>query len=365
MEIIYFFILFLSFHYINLTLPFLNIILEENSLIKTTYIYGHLNPDTDAILSPIILTDFLKKLGSPNIIVPCRLGEINKETQYILNHFKKDSPLLISDLSGADEVILVDHNSPSQSLDFKNAKIVGLIDHHAITGFEYNEPIEIITRPVGCTCTILYQLYKYNNITISKDIAGLMISAIISDTLLLKSSITTQEDIDAVVLLSDYIDVNYKEFGIELLAAGTNISDLSEYEIINLDNKKYTVNGYKINIAFLNSIDPKEALVRKKQLLEEINKYLAESNEQLFILVIVNIIDMDSYAIVSGELYKVVETAFDVEIQDNETFLKGINSRKKDVYPKIANALNELNKYDYSNCIKLSSLFFLSLLLLI
>lgn len=365
MRIIYCFILSFLFHYINLTLPFINIILEQNSLIKTTYIYGHLNPDTDAILSPIILTDFLTKLGNPNIIVPCRLGEINKETQYVLNYFKKDPPLLISDLSGADEVILVDHNSPSQSLDFKNAKIVGLIDHHAITGFEVNEPIEIITKPVGCTCTILYQLYKYNNITISKDIAGLMMSAIISDTLLLKSSITTQEDIDAVVLLSDYIDLNYQEFGIKLLSAGTNISDLNEYEIINLDNKKYTVNGYKINIAFLNSIDPKEVLVRKKQLLKEINKCLEESNEQLFILVIVNIIDMDSYAIVSGKFSKIIETVFGVEIQDNETFLKGINSRKKDVYPKIANALNALNKYNYSKYFKLGSIFFLSLLLFI
>ena len=360
-------ILYFALYHVNCILPFINILEDKNSsTIKTTYIYGHINPDADAILSPIILTDYLKKMGNPNNIIPCRLGEINKETQYVLNFFQLPSPILISDLSGADEEIIVDHNAPSQSLDFEKANIIGLIDHHAITGFESTNPIDIITKPVGCTSTILYELYKQNNITISKTIAGLMISAIISDTLLLKSPITTQYDIDAVILLADSIGMDYKNYGYMMLEAGTDVSDLSEYDIINLDSKNYIVNGYNIQIAFLNSIDVSVILYRKEKLLEEINKFINKNKLQLFVLVIVNIKDMDSTILVSGSLYKVVETAFNVKVIDNEAFLKGISSRKKEVYPFIANVINELPKNSNNHkWIKLSGLLILSLFLLI
>lgn len=360
-------IILLFLYYINCTLPFINIIEDRNSsLNKNTYIYGHINPDSDAILSPIILADYLKKMGNINNIIPCRLGEINKETQYILNFFKLPTPILINDLSGSDEVIIVDHNAPSQSLDFEKANIIGLIDHHAITGFVSTNPIDIITKPVGCTSTILYELYKQNNITISKTIAGLIISAIISDTLLLKSPITTQDDIDAVILLADSIGMDYKNYGYMMLEAGTDVSDLNEYDIINLDSKNYKVNGYNIQIAFLNSIDVSVILYRKEKLLEEINKFINKNKLQLFVLVIVNIKDMDSTILVSGSLYKVVETAFNVEIHDSEAFLKGISSRKKEVYPYIANLINELPKYSNNHkWVKLNILLFLALFLLI
>ena len=364
MKELFLFILLISLNYINLSLPFMNIILENDTLeTKTLYIYGHMNPDTDSILSAIVLTDLLKKMGVPKNIIPCRIGKINKETEFVLNFFNQNSPLLISDLSEADEVILVDHNSPSQSLDFKNANIIGLIDHHAISGFETTDPITIITKPVGCTCTILYDLYKQKNITISKEIAGLIMSAIISDTLLLKTSVTTQEDIEVVEILSDYIDINYTTFGHDLLKAGADISDLDEYQIINYDLKLYSVNGYMIDIAMINSFNPNDVLKRKAKLLEEINKLIDKKNLDLFFLVIVNIDELNSYAIVSGSLTKAFESAFNVKIIDNEAFLDGITSRKKELYPRIAKILNDLPKNNiyYLN---LGVILFLSLFLL-
>ncbi len=356
------------FYYINCLLPFINIILENgsvNSTKTTTYIYGHMNPDSDSIISSIVLKDYMQKMGSTNNIISCRLGKLSKESQYIFNFFNVTPPLLITDLSNADEVILVDHNAPSQSLDFNNAKIVGLIDHHAITGFETTDPIEIITRPVGCTCTILYQLYRQNNISITKEIAGLIISAIISDTLLLKSPITTKEDIDAVEFLSNYIDMNYKSFGYNMLKAGTDVSDLSENEIINLDSKAYKVNGYNIQIAFLNSIDIDEILKRKVKLLKEINNFIKTKHLQLFTMIIVDINDMDSTALVSGKFYNVVEAAFDVKVIDNEAFLKGITSRKKEVYPSIAKVLNSMKEYEKGSWIHFNFILLLALIILI
>ena len=202
----YIFIIFLLFlEYINSRLPFFNIISKKQELSNEkilTYVYGHTNPDTDTICSSIILAYYLNQTDKNRDVIPGRLGEINKETKFVLEKFEQEIPELIKDPTDADEVILVDHNNPSQSIDFNKANIVGLIDHHAITGFYTNEPINILTKPIGCTCTILFQLYQSNNIEITKKIAGLMVSAIISDTLLLKSAVTTQEDRDAVDYLS-------------------------------------------------------------------------------------------------------------------------------------------------------------------
>ena len=354
-----------TFYCINSILPFINLINNTLSSTKNIYIYGHLNPDSDAILSSIILADYETKMGNPNNIIPCRLGELNKETQYIINFFEVKPPILITDLSAADEVYLVDHNAPSQSLDFHHANIVRLIDHHAITGFQTENPIEIITRPVGCTATILYGLYKQNNITISKTIAGLMISAIISDTLLLKSPITTIEDIDAVNILAEEYGIDYKNFGYSMLEAGTDVSDLSANEIINLDSKAYKVNGYMIQIASINSIEEKELIYRKTEILKEINTFIDNKHLQLFVFVIVNIIDIDSTIFVSGTLYKIVGKAFNVEIKENQAFLKGISSRKKQVYPPIAKSINELPEYNNFKWVNFNALLLIISLVII
>ena len=256
--------------YIDCVLPFFNIISKKEGLSdekKLTFVYGHTNPDTDTICSSIILSYYLNQTDKSRIVIPGRLGEINKETKFVLEKFNQEIPELIKDPTDADEVILVDHNNPSQSIDFNKANIVGLVDHHAITGFYTNEPINIITKPIGCTCTILFQLFQSNKTEIPEKIAGLMISAIISDTLLLKSAVTTQEDKDAVTYLSKKFDINYEVLGKELLTRGADVSDLTEEQIINLDSKSYTVNEYKIQIAALNSIDIDSFLKNRKQKL--------------------------------------------------------------------------------------------------
>ena len=349
MKAVFLLILLLLFFITKCKLPFFNLIRKNNGLSEEkniTYIYGHINPDTDAITAPIILAEFLRQKGSNKNIVPCRLGELNKETKFILERFQVDIPQLITDPQEADEVILVDHNNPSQSIDFEKANIVGLIDHHAITGFYTNEPINIITEPLGCTSTILYELYISNNITIPQYIAQLMVSAIISDTLLLKSAITTQKDIDTLKILADIAEIEYEDFGRELLSQGANVSDLTEEEIINLDSKSYKVNGYNIQIAFLNSVDVTSFLKeRKSKLLDEINEFNKKNKKQLFTLVIVDILEMNSTVLACGEYVNALEKAFNVTLVDNEVFLKGITSRKKEVYPKLAEEFESLPEY--------------------
>ena len=161
-----------------------------------TYIFGHQNPDTDAIASAIIMADFEQLTGNSEA-TPYRLGDINPETKFALDHFEVKAPELLSDNLDGQEVILVDHNEFQQSAEtISDAEIKHVVDHHRIANFETASPLWYRAEPVGCTATILYKMYKERGFEIKPHIAGLMISAIISDSLLFKSPTCTDEDIN-------------------------------------------------------------------------------------------------------------------------------------------------------------------------
>ena len=193
---------------------------------KKTYIFGHKNPDTDTITSSLVMEDFERKTGNTEVVA-CRLGNINKETEYVLNYIGVDAPMLIDRVEDGDNVILVDHNSPKESVEnLENASILKVVDHHKIV-LQTSYPLFYRAEAVGCTETVMYKLYKENNLEIDKKIATLMMSAIISDTLLLKSPTCTQDDVKAVEELAKIAEVDYKTYGMEMLKAGTDLSDFT------------------------------------------------------------------------------------------------------------------------------------------
>ena len=154
-------------------------------------IFGHKNPDTDTICSAIAYAELKNALGGN--AEPVRLGNVSGETQYALDYFKVDAPRLVETVSNeVEEVILVDHNESQQSAsDIDKVRVVEVIDHHRIANFETSHPLYYRAEPVGCTATILNKIYKEKGVAIRKEIAGLMLSAIISDSLLLKSPTCT------------------------------------------------------------------------------------------------------------------------------------------------------------------------------
>ena len=319
---------------------------------KIVYVFGHQAPDTDAICSSIIAANLEKEMGNINQVIACRLGEPNKETKFALEYFGFQPPTLITKASEADEVILVDHNNPGQSAkDIKQAKVVKIIDHHGIAGFSSPEPIFILTEPVGCCCSVLYKLYKDNDIPITKNIAGLMLSAIISDTVLLTSPTTTQRDIKAANKCAKIAGVNLEEYGKKLLTKGTEISDISDHDLVFQDSKEFPVGDEKIQISQINSYDTKEPLDRKEGIKKEMQTYMNKHKEiKLFVFDILDIYNMDSYAIVIGPRKKAVETAYHVEIgEDDVVFLKKVASRKKQLYPDIAHRLMEIQRKEKRN----------------
>lgn len=294
-------------------------------------IFGHKSPDTDTICSAIVLENLLTKLGQK--VKAVRNGEPNKETKFALNYFNVEAPELIDGVEPGQEVILVDHNEFAQSANgIEKAKIKMVVDHHRVYGFETADPLYYRAEAVGCTNTILLKMYKENGVEVDKTTAGLMLSAIISDTLLLKSPTKTAEDEAAVKELAQIAGVDYEAYGLEMLKAGTDLSDYSAEELINLDCKVCELKDKKSRIAQVNTADIPEMMTRKAEIEAAMNKVIEDEGLDLFVFAITDIINSDSQAIVLGKETAIFERAF-TNLEDNTAFLPGVVSRKKQILP--------------------------------
>ncbi|MCY8786753.1 manganese-dependent inorganic pyrophosphatase [Bacillus inaquosorum] len=302
-------------------------------------IFGHQNPDTDTICSAIAYADLKNKLGFN--AEPVRLGQVNGETQYALDYFKQESPRLVETAANeVNGVILVDHNERQQSIkDIEDVQVLEVIDHHRIANFETAEPLYYRAEPVGCTATILNKMYKENNVKIEKEIAGLMLSAIISDSLLFKSPTCTDQDVAAAKELAEIAGVDAEEYGLNMLKAGADLSKKTVEELISLDAKEFTLGSKKVEIAQVNTVDIEDVKKRQAELEAVISKVLAEKNLDLFLLVITDILENDSLALAIGNEAAKVEKAFNVTLENNTALLKGVVSRKKQVVPVLTDAM--------------------------
>ncbi len=305
-------------------------------------VFGHKNPDTDTICSAIAYAELKKKLGLD--AEPVRLGEINGETQYALDYFKAVAPRLVENVANeVQSVILVDHNERQQSADgLENVKIKEVIDHHRVANFETSDPLYFRVEPVGCTATILNKLYKENNVEITKEIAGLMLSAIISDSLLFKSPTCTDEDVKAARELAEIAGVDADSYGLEMLKAGANVSDKTAEQLVSLDSKEFSMDGNKVQIAQVNVVDPQDVLSRQSELEEVMNQQIKDNGLDLFLLVITDILNNDSVGLAVGAKTEAVEKAFNVTLDNKTAELKGVVSRKKQVVPVLTESFNSL-----------------------
>ena len=302
---------------------------------KEILIFGHKNPDTDSICSAMVKEKLNIKNGHNNSKA-MRLGEISKETKYVLDYLNLKAPELLEEVEENQKVILVDHNEFSQSVKgIENAKIIGVVDHHRIANFETSEPLYYTARPYGCTCTILYKDFVEKGLEISKEEAILMASAIMSDTLILKSPTTTKHAEKALEELEKIAGIDINAYGLEMLKAGTNLSDFTAEELINLDAKKIEKNGVGIVIAQVNTVSIEETLERKEELEKAINGEIEKQGLDLFILAITDMLNSNSQIIDLGNKSKVTEKAFGKELENNSMFLEGVVSRKKQILPNI------------------------------
>lgn len=295
-------------------------------------VFGHKNPDTDTICSAIAYAELKKEIGVDAEAI--RLGEVNGETQYALDQFGIQAPRLVEAVAAeAKEVILVDHNERQQSAnDIADVRVIEVIDHHRIANFETSDPLYYRAEPVGCTATILNKIYKEKGVAIRKEIAGLMLSAIISDSLLFKSPTCTQEDVDAAKELAAIAGVDADSYGLAMLKAGADLSDKSIAQLISLDAKEFSMGGAKVEIAQVNAVDTNDVLSRQGELEAALNTIIEEKGLDLFLFVVTDILTNDSIGLALGRSASVVEQAYNVSLSNNTAVLKGVVSRKNKSY---------------------------------
>ncbi len=304
-------------------------------------IFGHQNPDTDAITSAISYAYLNQKLGLE--VEAVALGAPNEETEYALAHFETDAPRVIKNAAAeTQEVILVDHNEFQQSVsDIRDVTVLAVVDHHRIANFETADPLYYRAEPVGCTNTIIYKLYQEKGIEIPKKIAGLMLSAIISDTLLFKSPTCTDEDVKAAKELAKLADVDTEKYGLEMLKAGTKLSNKTADELLDTDAKSFPLGDKNVRIGQVNTVDVGEVIERQTELEAAMAEQNSKNGYDLFLLVITNILSSDSVALAVGDSKDKVEAAFNTKLENNTAFLKGVVSRKKQIVPPLTEAFNK------------------------
>ncbi|MED3726475.1 manganese-dependent inorganic pyrophosphatase [Priestia endophytica] len=303
-------------------------------------IFGHKNPDTDTICSAIAYAELKAALGFD--VEPVRLGEVNGETQFALDKFNTSAPRLVETVANeVNSVILVDHNERQQSVsDINDVRVLEVIDHHRIANFETTDPLYYRAEPVGCTATILNKLYKEHGVEIKKDTAGLMLSAIISDSLLFKSPTCTEQDVKAAKELASIAEVDAEEYGLAMLKAGADLSDKTIAELITLDAKEFQMGEHRVEVAQINAVDTNDVLIRQEDLKHAMLETIAEKGLDLFVLVVTDILNSNSMALAIGKETEAVEKAFDVSLVDDKALLKGVVSRKKQIVPPLTEALS-------------------------
>lgn len=304
-------------------------------------VFGHQSPDTDAICAAIEYAYLQEKLGYD--VEAVALGEPNEETKFVLNQFNQKAPRVIKEAKPeVDSVMLVDHNEPQQSVsDIDKLNVTHVVDHHRIANFNTEKPLFYRAEPVGCVSTVLFEMFNEKSVEIPQKIAGLMLSAIISDTLLLKSPTTTDVDKNAVKELAKIANVDYEDYGIKMLKAGTNVDARSDEDLIDGDAKSFTMGGKSIRIDQINTVDLNDVLKRKDNLKKAMKSEAESEGYDLFLVIATNVLDSNSELIVVGEPKDAVEKAFNGKLSEEDTIsLPGVVSRKKQVVPPLTDILD-------------------------
>ncbi|MGT2666705.1 manganese-dependent inorganic pyrophosphatase [Streptococcus rifensis] len=300
-------------------------------------VFGHQNPDTDATASSYAWAN-LEREAFGRDAEAVLLGEPNEETAFALAHFGIDAPRIVTSAKeeGISQVILTDHNEFQQSIeDIRDLDVLAVVDHHRVANFETANPLYMRLEPVGSASSIVYRAYKETGTPIPQAIAGLLLSGLVSDTLLLKSPTTHDSDHAVATELASLAGVDLEEYGLALLKAGTNLASKSAEELIDIDAKTFELNGHAVRVAQVNTVDIAEVLDRQEDIEAAISAAIVENGYSDFVLMITDIVNSNSEILALGSNMDKVEAAFNFKLENNHAFLPGAVSRKKQVVPQL------------------------------
>jgi manganese-dependent inorganic pyrophosphatase len=296
------------------------------------YTCGHIIPDSDSICSAISLAYLLNKIGRPAI--PARQGEANPETKYILERFGFELPEIKTSFAG-HELFITDYSDLELAPnDLDKTTIVGIVDHHKLGGITTSAPLECWIRPVGCTNTIVKEMYDFHKVEIPANIAGIMMCAILSDTVIFKSPTCTDTDIKAVRELAEICGIeDFGAVGMEMFRVKSQVAGTPIRELVMRDYKNFDMHGTKVGIGQLEVVDGSVFDDIKDELMADIKKVKEENNLHTVVLLLTDIIKEGSEALVASDDNAIFEKAFNCKLEDNKVWLDACLSRKKQIIP--------------------------------
>jgi len=298
----------------------------------STYIFGHTTPDSDSIVGAHSLTYLKNQLGED--CVATRQGEINPETAFILEKFGFEKPELKTNYAGED-VYLIDFMESSQSPeDISEANILGIVDHHKLGDLKTAAPLEMWVRPVGCSNTIVKQMFDYYNVEIPKELAGMMMCAILSDTVIFKSPTCTKEDTKAVKELAEIADIeDPKALGMEMFIVKSDVLNDTKRALVLRDFKDFNMGAEKVGVGQLEVVDLSVFDNMKEELFEAMAEIKTEGERHTVLLLLTDIMQEGSQLLVLSNDNTKIETAFEKTLTDNQVWLPKVMSRKKQIIP--------------------------------
>ncbi|MGB3944479.1 MAG: manganese-dependent inorganic pyrophosphatase [Methanothrix sp.] len=304
-------------------------------LADNVYVVGHKSPDTDSVAAAISYANLKNQQGMPEIYVPAAAGTINNETKFVLEHFGVPVPETITDAKGK-KIVLVDHNEVGQAVDnIKDATLMEVIDHHKIGDIQTGSPIFFHNEPVGSTATIISAMYDQNKVPITKEMAGVMMSAILSDTVLFKSPTCTDKDKAQVEKLAKIVGEDYQQYGIAMLTAKGDISSKTARDIVKGDYKHFDFAGTKAGIGQIEVMDLSVLAPRKKEILEDMEKVRKEEGLSFVLIMLTDVMKEASDLLFVGSPADKFEKAFEGKMENSSIYKKGVLSRKKQVIPPL------------------------------
>mgnify|MGYP001577110998 CR=1 FL=1 len=301
-------------------------------------VFGHKSPDTDTTGSAILWAWYLTN-HTTTPATPYVLGELNKETLFMLDHWKVPQPALLESLGTDDEVVIVDTNNPQELPDNINeTQIIAIIDHHKLVGgLETKSPPTVTMRPLACTATLLHDLMGEVAEKLPKEMAGIMLSCILSDTLEFRSPTTTPHDKAVAEKLAHRLGVTVAHYAAQLFAAKSDVSDYTDIGLVHMDSKKFEVGDKNIRISVVETTTPAAILARKKGIVSAIEEVVAkESDTDDVLFFVVDILKEEATVLVYNDLTKkIIEASFEIKVSGDTTILPGIVSRKKQIIPAL------------------------------
>lgn len=299
------------------------------------YVVGHKNPDNDSIMAAYTYANLKNMTDADNEYIPVRLGELPAESAMIFEEYGIDAPALIEQVGEGDVLVLVDHNEMGQAVDgIEDAEVAEIIDHHRIADVSTSAPITFINLPWGSTTSIITKLYEYFGIAPDKQIAACLLSAILTDTVILKSPTATEVDAKHVEKLAQILDVDPVEFGMKIFKSRGGDDDVSIEDICSRDSKEFNFGGKKCWIAQYETVDLEGLRGRTDDIAAQVAKIQEEGGYDAALMLLTDIIVEGSDFIAAGDTDFIAD-AFEISFADGPVWMPGVLSRKKQVAAKL------------------------------